>query len=114
MPRPPHICTCGRVVPHGARCSCQIASTRARNRRHDATRPSVRARDYTSEWPKMRAEFLAAHPICACCGAPASVVDHIRTHRGDLALFWDRFNWQPLCQSCHNRHKQREKRAASV
>ncbi|WP_338153338.1 hypothetical protein [Pseudophaeobacter leonis] len=27
-------------------------------------------------------------------------------HRGDMRLFWDRSNWQPLCTSCHNRRKQ--------
>ncbi len=29
-------------------------------------------------------------------------MDHIKPHRGDLALFWDRTNWQPLCNPCHN------------
>ncbi|MDE4173662.1 HNH endonuclease [Phaeobacter sp. PT47_59] len=42
------------------------------------------------------------------CGAPATVVDHIKAHRGDERLFWGRTNWQPLCASCHNRHKQRQ------
>ena len=23
-------------------------------------------------------------------------------HRGDMKLFWDESNWQPLCESCHN------------
>ncbi|RLL64296.1 HNH endonuclease signature motif containing protein [Paenirhodobacter hankyongi] len=114
MPRPPHICTCGRLVAHGARCACQIASTRARNRRHDAKRPSARERGYTTDWQKERKAFLAAHPDCAMCGAPATVVDHIIPHRGNKALFWDRHNWQPLCAPCHNRHKQREERASHV
>ncbi|MCA0996301.1 HNH endonuclease signature motif containing protein [Alloyangia pacifica] len=42
-----------------------------------------------------------------CC-APATVVDHIIAHRGDMTLFWDKANWQPLCKSCHNREKQRQ------
>lgn len=31
----------------------------------------------------------------------ATVVDHKRPHRGDLQLFWDRNNWQGLCEDCH-------------
>jgi len=33
----------------------------------------------------------------------ATVVDHISPHKGDSDLFWDRANWQSLCESCHNR-----------
>lgn len=114
MPRPPNICTCGRLVPHGQLCACQIEAKRARNRRHDANRPTARERGYTTDWQKERAAFLIAHPDCARCGAPATVVDHIIPHRGNKALFWDRYNWQPLCKDCHDRHKQREERAADV
>jgi len=32
MTRPPHLCTCGKIVAHGTRCACQIASARARNK----------------------------------------------------------------------------------
>lgn len=32
----------------------------------------------------------------------ATVVDHIIPHRGDQKLFWDRSNWQPLCEHHHN------------
>ena len=37
---------------------------------------------------------------------PAQVTDHITPHKGDLALFWDRNNWQSLCKWHHDRHKQ--------
>jgi hypothetical protein len=37
----------------------------------------------------------------------ATVVDHIRRHRGDMNLFWDSSNWQPLCKRCHDGEKQR-------
>lgn len=112
MSRPPRLCSCGRVVPHGTRCACQIASTRARNARHDATRPTATQRGYGSEWQAARADHLARHPCCAMCSAPATVVDHIKAHRGDKTLFWDRSNWQSLCAPCHNRHKQRAERAS--
>lgn len=42
-----------------------------------------------------------------------SVVDHIEAHRGDMALFWDRNNWQTLCKPCHDSVKQAEEAAAS-
>lgn len=112
MPRPPHVCTCGRIVAHGDRCACQIASTRARNRRHDATRPTASQRGYGSAWRKARTEFLGYHPTCALCRYPSTVVDHIKPHRGDMGLFWDRSNWQALCRPCHDRHKQRVEREA--
>ncbi|WP_343040029.1 HNH endonuclease signature motif containing protein [Methylocystis heyeri] len=44
------------------------------------------------------------------CPNPATVVDHITPHKGDIKLFWDRKNWQPLCEPCHNSRKQREER----
>lgn len=110
MPRPPHLCGCGRIVPHGKRCTCQINATRARNKRHDARRPNARARGYTRTWEAARAEYLTQHPFCAMCHQPANVVDHIKPHRGDTSIFWDRTNWQALCTPCHNRHKQREER----
>lgn len=35
------------------------------------------------------------------------MVDHIIPHRGDMKLFWDRSNWQPMASSpCHNSRKQ--------
>ena len=33
----------------------------------------------------------------------AVIVDHIKPHRGDKVLFWDRNNWQPLCKMHHDR-----------
>jgi hypothetical protein len=67
---------------------------------------------YGSAWRKAREGFLRNHPLCVMCAQVgrtvlASVVDHIRPHQGDRALFWDRDNWQPLCKPCHDRHKQR-------
>ncbi|MBO0141600.1 HNH endonuclease [Agrobacterium sp. Ap1] len=113
MSKPPRICSCGRVVPHGVLCECQRTLTRERNQRHDARRPPARARGYNHEWRKARVEYLAAYPYCAMpgCGKPASVVDHIIAHRGDRNLFWSRTNWQPLCAPCHNSIKQRQERS---
>ncbi|WP_371263772.1 HNH endonuclease signature motif containing protein [Paenibacillus sp. UNC496MF] len=53
------------------------------------------------------------HPLCTRCIkenriTAATIVDHIRPHKGDKALFWDRNNWQPLCKSCHDTKTVRE------
>lgn len=101
----PRICFCGKVVPNGVRCAC-----RARQKREaDQRRPSARQRGYTSKWDKARAEFLVGNPICSApgCDMPATVVDHIEAHKGDMRLFWNRRNWQSLCKRHHDGWKQR-------
>ncbi|MBN8916241.1 MAG: HNH endonuclease [Rhizobiales bacterium] len=103
----PRRCSCGKIVPYGMKCECQIARDRARKAANDRNRPSARDRGYSSKWDRARAGFLAKHPLCRC-GAKATIVDHIRPHRGDVNLFWDRKNWQPLCVRCHSSAKQSE------
>lgn len=81
---------------------------RDRSRAADAARPNAYRRGYGRRWAAARVAWLQASPLCVVCAAAgrttaASVVDHIRPHRGDPALFWDRDNWQSLCAECHNR-----------
>jgi 5-methylcytosine-specific restriction endonuclease McrA len=106
----PRLCACGFKVPSGARCKCEARQDAERKARFDAKRPTSSQRGYSGTWDKARAGYLAANPYCRRCGEPASVVDHIRPHRGDKALFWDKTNWQPLCTPCHSGTKQREER----
>ena len=78
---------------------------REQQRTHDDHRGSARERGYTNKWDKARLHYLAAHPLCICCGAqgmihPATVVDHIEPHKGDMVKFWNRANWQGLCEWC--------------
>lgn len=110
MTKPPRICSCGQIVPHGVLCQCQIKATRERKARHDQHRPSARERGYDHRWRRESKAFLIAHPYCGMCGNPATTVDHIVRHRGDCALFWNPRNWQPLCTRCHNSTKQRQER----
>ena len=110
MPRPPRLCTCGKIVPHHTLCLCQRKAKRARDKRHDRGRLTSRERGYDRSWDVARRVFLDRHPACAFCGNPANVVDHIIPHRGDKTLFWDHANWQPLCGPCHNGTKQRQER----
>lgn len=77
------------------------------NKRKPENRPGARQRGYDSRWERERRRFLTIHPLCIECKhsgrvEPATVVDHIRPHRGNNELFWDIDNWQPLCAACHN------------
>ena len=78
---------------------------------HRSENPNVRLsaaeRGYDSKWRVARARFLKKSPLCRKCLAegrlvPATVVDHIKPHRGDKELFWDEDNFQALCARCHN------------
>lgn len=58
-------------------------------------------------WKAYRLVFLAEHPLC--CDPfgrhgleAASVVDHIKPHRGDYDLFWAPDNHRALCASCNS------------
>lgn len=75
---------------------------------------------YGRRWKAERAVFLVANPVCVGvvrgrrCGDLSRVVDHKVPHKGDERLFWDQSNWQALCQTCHNAHKQRLERSGRV
>ena len=77
---------------------------------------------YGYKWQRAAAGFLARHPLCMCphCDAGrlrvtvAEVVDHIKPHKGNMVLFWDRSNWQALSKTCHDSYKQRLERTGRV
>lgn len=109
--RAPRICgQCGKTHLSGEQCLLVAARDKARKAKFDAKRPNARARGYNKEWEAARAAYLLVYPTCARCTAPATVVDHIRAHKGNDALFWDRTNWQALCAHHHNSAKQSEER----
>ncbi|MDH0745743.1 HNH endonuclease [Pseudomonas sp. GD03842] len=81
-----------------------------------ATKATAHQRGYGYKWQKAREGWLRHHPLCAYCEregrvTEATVVDHIKAHRGDMALFWNRSNWMSLCATCHSSVKQREENA---
>lgn len=66
---------------------------------------------YNYRWQKAREGYLRSHPLCAECSrrgyvVQATIVDHKIPHRGNQKLFWDKANWQSLCENCHNSWKQ--------
>jgi 5-methylcytosine-specific restriction protein A len=104
---PPHPCShpgCGAL----AQAHYCPDHARERQQRYDRERGSASVRGYDSRWRRAREEWLRSHPLCAEHVrqgevVAAVVVDHIRPHKGDRALFWDRGNWQSLCKACHDR-----------
>lgn len=73
---------------------------------------------YNARWRKARIAFLAENPLCARCNregrlAAATVVDHVKPHKGDMALFWDAANWEASCKPCHDRAKQSEEKGGT-
>jgi len=65
----------------------------------------------TKRWRRLRRQVLSEEPLCRMCQqvgkvTPSDTVDHIREHKGDKALFWDRANLQGLCHTCHDSAKQ--------
>jgi 5-methylcytosine-specific restriction protein A len=117
-PRPPRPCLfCGKATTNASRyCDAHqyIAEERERKARKaaDERRECAARRGYGSKWRKAREGYLRLHPLCAECGrqgrvTPATVVDHIVPHRGDMVKFWDSRNWQPLCKPCHDRKTAR-------
>ena len=56
---------------------------------------------YGRAWKRIRDRYVHKHPLCEQClkegrYTKATVVDHIRPHRGDPELFWNPDNWQAL------------------
>lgn len=78
------------------------------NNCYDTNRGSAAQRGYGARWRKARAYYLFQNPICVRCGDIATVVDHIVPHKGDMNLFWNLNNWQPLCKTCHDRKTVKE------
>lgn len=67
-------------------------------------RARVPSRHYGHRWRKLRAAYLAAHPLCECgCGYAATVVDHRKPHNGDLGLLYAWDNLQAMTKPCHDR-----------
>ena len=63
-------------------------------------------------WKQLRLDQLAKQPLCVFCSqagklTPATVVDHITPHKGNLDLFFDPDNLQSLCKLHHDSAKQK-------
>ena len=84
-----------------------IHGSKPKSERKSEVRGSAHERGYGARWQRARLAHLTQEPLCRAClttghTTAATVVDHIRPHRGDLDLFWNAANWQSLCARCHN------------
>ena len=116
-----------RPCPHPG-CSHLVIQGRCEQHRSipqkefDAARLGRYEQRYDRRWQKARLVFLQKNPLCACdeCqsgkikATPATVVDHIIPHRGNVELFWDESNWQALSKSHHDRKTRSESRERVV
>lgn len=109
---------CG-VLTTGGRCDKHKKQKWKENRSDNAIYNNTR-------WVKFRAMWLRRHPLCgdresvrspehSICtesgrAVAATVVDHIKPHRGDLSLVYDEANLQSLCKDCHDRKTGQEMR----
>ena len=116
MPSRPLTRCIARVYPPcQTKCAGSYCDDHPRPRRKENYRGSSSARGYDRRWRKARLRHLQNEPLCRICKktnriTEATVVDHIIPHRGNQALFWDRENWQSLCETCHNRKTATEDR----
>lgn len=100
---------CGTLT-HNTYCTaCQAL----RDREYESSRPGASKRGYGARWKKESQAFLARNPWCVHClragrRERATQVDHIKPHKGNQRLMWDKSNWQPLCKSCHSAKTARE------
>lgn len=95
---------CRKAIPFGE-SHCEKHKKKRANA--IVERKGANERGYTYKWQKASKAFLARHPLCVMCQQngivkAAEVVDHIKPHRGNQLLFWDKKNWQPLCKKCHD------------
>lgn len=62
------------------------------------------------KWRRYSQGFRQKNPLCVNyddCHGFAELVDHIKPVN-EGGEFWDKLNHQSMCQSCHNRKRQRE------
>lgn len=109
MSRTRKVCTaigCPQLAALGGHlCPLHLSEARKASRSRSTYTPDL----YDAKWRKASKAFLREHPLCACgCRGKATIVDHIRPHRGDLGLFWDRSNWQAMTKAHHDRKTARD------
>jgi 5-methylcytosine-specific restriction protein A len=80
-----------------------VLSSLENRRDYRRVRGNPAQRGYDRKWREAAKLYLRRNPYCsvAGCANPATCVDHIIPHRGDMDVFWDVSNWQSLCSTHH-------------
>ena len=97
---------CPSLAVVGRHCAKHAKAEKAQKKQYDKQRGSSAKRGYGRKWQNYRKTYLAKHPLCVRCKehgriTPATVVDHIKAHKGDMKLFWDPANHQATCSHCN-------------
>ena len=77
---------------------------------HERRDPVFKALYASQAWKVLRQQVLiesAFRCVTEGCAVKATVVDHIKPHRGDNDLFFERLNLQAMCKACHDRKTAR-------
>ncbi|MFD0344020.1 AAA family ATPase [Streptomyces sp. NPDC127117] len=97
---PSRCASCGNRRDDRGRCP---ACRPVQQRKSGQTRSDWRWVYDDKRWAPLRDQVLSEEPLCrARCGRPPAVVDHIRPHRGNEQLAFDRANLQAMCKPCHD------------
>lgn len=109
-----------RLASPAQRLGAASGDVRAQDRERAKVKP-WRSWYGLKRWHKLRAKVLKrAGYTCEQTGVPligkkdapnSPVIDHIREHKGDPALFWDETNLQAVSKAWHDSEKQRLERA---
>ena len=103
--RAPRVCRfrgCGRVA-EDASGYCAECIAAGRNETVVARRSKVADPFYLgAPWRRFRAWWMSRHPLCARCGRPGVLVDHVVPISAGGARLHPS-NVQTLCSRCHNR-----------
>lgn len=100
---------CGRLTTNkSGMCDAHELLAQDQRKAYDKQRGTATQRGYTSAWARYSKQYRLEHPLCVECLkegklTPATCVDHIIPHKGDMRLFWDESNWRSLCTTCHNK-----------
>lgn len=102
---------CPALVRSG-RCEKHSNDIQVTRQQYDKHRPEWHDMYSDPRYQGARIRFLQKHPLCVECEkreqlTPATRLDHIEDHKGNLVLFWDESNWQGLCERDHNRKTAR-------
>ncbi|MFA6778200.1 MAG: hypothetical protein WCU80_00245 [Paludibacteraceae bacterium] len=79
-------------------------------------RPTAQERGYDYRWREFSKQFLAHHPVCEMCGAPAEVTDHKDITAKVMMDLYGKFDldeshYQALCRSCNTKKAKQDHEA---
>lgn len=95
---PKRQCQCGAIIS-GPCPECKPK----RRKQHDRDRGSATQRGYGARWQRVRAAYIARHPLCERCEAGGYTQEARLVHHIDRNARNNNFsNLESLCNECHD------------